>query len=127
MSPALTSHKKCYLSLNQTGGKYGVNPALTSHKMYYVYVLRSLKDGKLYVGFTGELQRRIIEHNKGNVFSTKSRVPFVLEYYEAFRDKDSAVERERQLKQQGQAMRRLKDRMLKNQLNRPTKWEVSAG
>jgi len=33
--------------------------------MYYVYVLYSERDKGLYTGYTGDLRRRIDEHNKG--------------------------------------------------------------
>ena len=65
---------------------------------YYTYVLKSSKDGKLYVGWTGNLGTRLREHNKGVVFATKSRAPFDLIYYEACLDKEKAVKREKQLK-----------------------------
>ena len=58
--------------------------------MYYVYVLRSLKDSKLYTGKTGDLKRRFKEHNSGKVIATKSRKPFELVFYEAFRNKTDA-------------------------------------
>lgn len=45
---------------------------------YCVYVLRSLKDGKLYIGRTNNLKRRLREHNSGKVSSTKYRKPFIL-------------------------------------------------
>ena len=32
-------------------------------KKYFVYVLLSLKDGKFYIGFTSDLNRRLKEHN----------------------------------------------------------------
>ena len=41
--------------------------------MWYVYVLRSAKDGKLYVGSTSDLKRRISEHESGFCESTKHR------------------------------------------------------
>ena len=60
----------------------------------YVYILRSLKDEKFYVGCTNDLKKRIREHNMGKSFSTKSRLPFVLMYYEAFPDREDAERRE---------------------------------
>lgn len=63
--------------------------------MYYVYILRSLKDKNLYIGFTDELDRRIHEHNNGKNFSTKSRRPFELIFYEALPTLEEAVEREK--------------------------------
>lgn len=65
---------------------------------FYTYVLRSLKDGKLYIGWTDDLKSRINKHNKGLVTNTKSRIPFELLYYEACKSKENAVKREKALK-----------------------------
>jgi len=65
---------------------------------YYVYILRSLKDGKLYVGYTEDLQKRIDRHNKGGSFSTKCRAPFEIIFYEAYRNKYDALRREKYFK-----------------------------
>jgi len=37
---------------------------------YYVYILLSLKDNKLYTGFTMNLKKRLQEHARGGVKST---------------------------------------------------------
>ena len=66
--------------------------------MHYVYVLISLKDGKLYIGCTQDLKKRFSLHNSGGVPSTKERMPFKLLYYEAFIDKHDAFVREQWLK-----------------------------
>jgi len=66
--------------------------------MYYVYVLRSQKDHKLYIGFTADLKRRFEEHNGGVSPSTKGRRPFDLIYYEACRSRADAMHREKYLK-----------------------------
>ncbi|MBI2278804.1 MAG: GIY-YIG nuclease family protein [Candidatus Brennerbacteria bacterium] len=66
--------------------------------MYYVYVLKSAKDGKLYIGFTADLKKRLKEHNRGLVNSTKTRRPFKLVYYEACNVMEDAVAREKSLK-----------------------------
>jgi putative endonuclease len=66
--------------------------------MYYVYVLISLKDGKFYTGFTGNLKKRLTEHAEGVTKSTNHRRPFDLIYYEACRDPRDARFRERYLK-----------------------------
>lgn len=65
---------------------------------HYVYVLRSIKDGRLYVGYTTNLKRRLTEHNAGMVSSTKHRIPFKLIYYEACAHQADALRRERYLK-----------------------------
>jgi predicted GIY-YIG superfamily endonuclease len=33
--------------------------------VHYVYVLRSVKDGNLYTGYTTELRRRVSDHAAG--------------------------------------------------------------
>lgn len=65
---------------------------------YYVYILRSLKDGKFYTGHTSDLKDRLARHNRGEVRSTKARRPFSLIYWEAFRTRSEAMKRERKLK-----------------------------
>ena len=54
--------------------------------MFYVYILKSLKDNKLYTGKTNDIERRLKEHNGGQTQSTKSRKPFIL--FEAIKCKD---------------------------------------
>jgi putative endonuclease len=66
--------------------------------MYYVYVLKSLKDGNLYIGQTGNLEKRITEHNSGMCKSTKSRMPFEIIYKEEYATRSEAMKREKELK-----------------------------
>ncbi len=66
--------------------------------MFYTYVLKSKKDNNLYIGFSNDLKKRLVEHNKGLVESTKTRRPLKLVYYEACIDKDKAILREKTLK-----------------------------
>lgn len=61
---------------------------------FYVYILQSIKDRKLYVGCTNDLRRRLKEHNEKQSCSTKSRAPFELVYYEAYRNRKDAEKRE---------------------------------
>ncbi|OEY73962.1 GIY-YIG nuclease family protein [Salegentibacter salarius] len=65
---------------------------------FYTYVLLSLKDKRMYTGYTSDLDLRIIQHNKGNVVSTKDRRPLKLIYYEACLSQSSALKREKYLK-----------------------------
>ncbi|KKR43286.1 MAG: hypothetical protein UU10_C0032G0008 [Parcubacteria group bacterium GW2011_GWF1_40_6] len=67
-------------------------------KFYYIYVLKSQKDKKLYVGYTNDLKSRFEQHCKGQVSSTKERRPFELIYSEACLDKHDAMHREKYLK-----------------------------
>ena len=66
--------------------------------MFYVYVLRSVKDSKLYTGFTIDLEHRLKQHNTGQVTSTKERRPLELIYSEACLNEIDAVRREKYLK-----------------------------
>lgn len=66
--------------------------------MYFVYVLRSLKDNKFYIGFSEDVSQRVEEHNSGKNISTKNRRPFKLMYYEAHLSKLDALKRERYFK-----------------------------
>ena len=62
--------------------------------MYYTYVLRSEADGQFYTGYTQDLKLRFKQHNKGEVESTKRRLPLKLIYYEACINKKDATKRE---------------------------------
>jgi putative endonuclease len=66
--------------------------------MYYVYVLRSEKDGRLYTGYSKDMESRLKVHNQGKVRSTKSRRPYVVVYFEEYKDKRTARKRELFLK-----------------------------
>ena len=66
--------------------------------MHYVYVLLSIKDNKFYVGYTTNIDKRIMEHIKGLVSSTKNRLPLKLIYYEVCLNQQDATHREKYLK-----------------------------
>ena len=66
--------------------------------MYYVYILKSKKNSKLYKGITNDLKRRVVEHNSGKSTFTSNNGPWELLYYEAFRDKVDAKREEQFLK-----------------------------
>ena len=66
--------------------------------MFYVYILHSQKDGKLYIGYTDDLRKRIGKHQKGFVAATKHRRPLELIYYEAYKEESDAEQREKYLK-----------------------------
>ncbi|OGH48046.1 MAG: excinuclease ABC subunit C [Candidatus Levybacteria bacterium RIFCSPLOWO2_01_FULL_39_10] len=66
--------------------------------MFYVYVLKSIKDGKFYTGYTDNLEKRLKKHNAGEVISTKARRPFEIVYFEGCRNKSDALHREIYLK-----------------------------
>ena len=66
--------------------------------MYIAYVLRSIKDGKFYTGYSNNLNQRIEAHNAGKIFSTKYRRPLELIYYEASINQDDVFKQEKYLK-----------------------------
>ena len=67
-------------------------------KFYYTYVLRSLRDRKMYTGYTENLKLRFEQHCKGRVDSTKNRRPLELIYYEACQNQKDALKREKYFK-----------------------------
>jgi putative endonuclease len=66
--------------------------------MYYVYILKSLKDDSLYIGYTSDLKKRTKEHNGGFTKATRYKRPYKLIFYEAFLDRADAKHREIYLK-----------------------------
>jgi len=58
---------------------------MTSQKVcFYVYILFSYKDKKLYTGYTTNLRNRLSQHARGEVRSTANRRPLKLIHYEYF-------------------------------------------
>jgi putative endonuclease len=66
--------------------------------MFWIYILRSLKDGGYYIGQCRDLEARVERHLKGYVPSTKTRGPWELVHRESFESRREAVLRERYLK-----------------------------
>ena len=79
--------------------------------MYFIYILQSLKDKKLYIGCTKNIEDRFIQHNAGAVKSTKNRRPLDLIYYEAFKYESDARKQELFYKT-SQGRRVLKNRLV---------------
>jgi predicted GIY-YIG superfamily endonuclease len=67
--------------------------------MYYVYILKSQKDGSLYKGVTADLKQRIKDHNGGSAKYSSTKKPYSLMWYCAFHDKSLALKFEKYLKQ----------------------------
>lgn len=66
--------------------------------MQIVYVLKSLKDNKWYIGCTSNMANRLEMHNNSKVISTKSRRPFIILHTENYNDKYEAFQKERYYK-----------------------------
>ncbi|PIZ00701.1 endonuclease [bacterium (Candidatus Gribaldobacteria) CG_4_10_14_0_8_um_filter_33_9] len=65
---------------------------------YFVYILKSLKNGDLYIGSTENINNRIKLHNFGKVKSTKSYRPWQLLEYKKFNTRGEAMKFEKFLK-----------------------------
>ena len=63
--------------------------------MYYVYFLKSEKNGDLYVGSTENLENRIFFHNSGKVKSTKAYRPWKLVGFEEYQSRSEATRKEK--------------------------------
>ena len=78
--------------------------------MWYVYVIMNEKN-ELYIGFTGDLEKRLKSHNASENVNTRGHVWHYV-YYEAYANKTDAILRERRLKNHGQSKRQLKTRIV---------------
>jgi putative endonuclease len=79
--------------------------------MFYVYIIKSRKTNEIYIVLTNNLKRRIEKHNQGNSFSTKSKAPWAIVYFEAYKSEKDAILREKGLKYFGKALSQLKRRI----------------
>jgi len=66
--------------------------------MYFIYILKSELDNNFYVGYTHNIDKRLQNHENGNVHSTKNRRPLRLVYFEACLNQQDAIHREKYLK-----------------------------
>lgn len=67
--------------------------------MYWAYVLYSAVYNKVYIGYTSNIDNRLIYHNHSNNKGWTSRYkPWIVTYTEAFHDKRNALKREKELK-----------------------------
>jgi len=58
--------------------------------MYFVYLLKSLKDNNYYIGQKNDVKKRLSVHNLGQVQSTKSRRPFKLVGCQSYESRNEA-------------------------------------
>jgi len=81
---------------------------------HYFYILRSKKNGKLYLGYSKDPFERLKQHNSGKEFATKPNIPYELVHFAGFKSKTDAIECEKYFKTTS-GWRRIKS-MLKNTL-----------
>lgn len=85
--------------------------------MWVVYVLKQSETSQIYIGFTHNLQQRLVSHNRGTTKATRRKSGvWELVYAEAYRSKLDAVKRERMLKHHGSSKRKLFDRIQRSLL-----------
>jgi putative endonuclease len=89
---------------------FSVAPVRDKIVMFYTYILKSSKNGRMYIGYTNNLRKRLIQHNEGKSNYTKRDRPYLLVYYEACLDEDDARSRELYLKS-GMGKRYIKNRI----------------
>ena len=76
---------------------------------YKVYILKSLNFNRYYMGHSADIEKRLTEHNKGKVRSTKAYRPWKIIYFELKSNKKEAYAREMQIKsyKHGEAFEKL--------------------
>ena len=77
--------------------------------MFYVYILKGINNDRYYVGQTGNLEKRLADHNIGLCSSTKKWIPWKIVYEEEFLYRGEALKRERKIKsyKRGNAFKKL--------------------
>ncbi len=65
---------------------------------YFVYAIKSHKDGRIYVGLSKNPERRLLEHNKGDTKSTKFYRPWAIIYKKLVGTRKDARKEEKKLK-----------------------------
>ena len=62
--------------------------------MHFIYILKSFKDKKKYIGCTNNIQKRLKQHNLKKCLATRNRTPFELTYFEEYENPKEAYYRE---------------------------------
>lgn len=66
--------------------------------MFYVYIIKSVKNGFIYVGSSEDVTKRLTLHNNGRVKSTKAYRPWCILEVREFKTRSEAVKEELFLK-----------------------------
>ncbi len=69
--------------------------------MFFIYILRSEKTKRYYVGSTKNLENRLKEHNSGETKSVRNGIPWKMIHVENFETRVEAVRKEKQIKARG--------------------------
>jgi putative endonuclease len=68
--------------------------------LFYTYILYSEKLYKYYDGSTNDLERRLLDHNRGKTSFARTGMPWILRYTESFPTRKEAVAREMEVKKE---------------------------
>lgn len=71
--------------------------------MFYVYVLKNELNGKIYIGQTDDLEKRLLRHNgvlraKAGSYTKLNKGNWVVAYKEELSSREDAIKREKYLK-----------------------------
>jgi len=66
--------------------------------MYFVYVLKNEQTERIYIGMSADVERRLTEHNNGNVRSTRAYRPWILLFKKEVGERKLARQEEKRLK-----------------------------
>jgi putative endonuclease len=69
--------------------------------LFYIYIIRSLRTQRYYVGSTQNVEHRLREHNAGKSSSTRAGVPWKLIHTEIFETRSEALQCEGKIKARG--------------------------
>lgn len=83
-------------------------------KKFYIYILKSKIDRTYYVGYSDNVTRRLVEHNRGKSTYTKGHRPYDIVYTEEYSTKAEAKNREAYIKRYGNVKAFLKSRVPQN-------------
>ena len=71
---------------------------MTVDQEWFVYALYSQKHNRIYIGMSQFPEKRLTQHNNGQVKSTKAFRPWVIIFKEKTKDRSKARKREVELK-----------------------------
>ncbi len=66
--------------------------------LFTIYILRSEKSGRFYIGQTQDIAERLLRHNQGKVAATKGKGPWKTVYQKHFKTRKESVNRELEIK-----------------------------
>jgi putative endonuclease len=68
---------------------------------FTVYILQSESTGKYYVGHTGDIDKRLVQHNTGQSKSTRHGIPWRMIHTVTFSSRSEAMAHEMKIKNRG--------------------------